>query len=1482
MKRTTLSVIILAALVAMALGGCAQDMGTIDRSQHNIMKKTDLLGKEFYFRMTVLKTPFTSAYSTPGDQGRLERGIFDIREDNLYFYRTYEWIEGSEYFGAKSDTDTPLLDENGDPVTYMACVDGAYRILDTENCEAPNELREITVYVYRGAPLATFPINSHFDIIRTYNAATGEETNVIVEDSSERMWYERSYMRVDWGNGDIKNFSRLMLLELRALYPELLDGGVDILDEDDTFDYEDNPNLVSSFTIYKGEADEERYQNRMIFRTNEAGEETVEYMDFVFHWVLQAPTIYYEYWDENVPLCWFYPWAAGGVFECASEELSVRTAFLEVPEDDRYASSDYDDNRLEKFGYYRAERQFYDREQGSRYSTQIQKAFLHPIWEAGRNENGERLPMAERTPKPIVYYLSEDFPRELVDEAIELSVQWSAPFEDIVTHYKKTDAPEMFVLCENDNAAALAALGAGAEFFVRGGTTGTTVNAVAYHGIEGEEGYNELCADMDLGTKYNGDLRYNVLHAVTEPHMNGLLGFGPPSADPLTGQIINANAYVYTPQIKLYAAKVMDVIETMAGVRNLDEYMSANYIELDAKENAIVIEDSDPTSITASRALDIAGSILSADVRTQVEHMGFERTDQDWAQARADIIKSDPTMERALIDESVRMLFRDPTAALASEPPEDLVARATLPSWANHAGFNRKLSVKLEAANRGIDLVGFSDPAISGYVYEYGRRYDEAVCAAFADRDDLLFDYTAFNDVKADDSTADGECASLGATDTNGYVCQDVDGRNLWVNVCTTAKLLGQIRTALREEEAIDPYAYWPPDALWTNSRVPLTAQSQIEMKALLDELREKYVAELYQQLFLAIATHEVGHTLGLRHNFAASTDAMNYPEEYWYLKAGVVDPTRQSAFEDGVYKPSADSPGYTWVRETQTQQQRHLRRLQSASVMDYGGKFDSEFSGVGHYDAAAIKYGYGDLVEVFKQTPDLDDYRPYLASPTSDQPSNWGLEYTKHDEMEEIFKRVHYTNIPNAFGTDDAAISAMYDRENVTLDAVTDAQVEVPYRYCEGDRIGSDPYCWVRDSGADPFEIVVNAMQDYEDYDWFFYGYAHGSVLFWPEDYSDRIRSKFYLGKLQYQWWALNMAHYDAENWWATEGPGAGAGPNGEDLAWHEDPNGGLAGTLAAYEAYGAMASAFGRPVPGYFGRDVDTNRYIYLQEYVTTAAEDQFRIFEDQGARPMYAGWNSEGYDTYPLRAGAIYERMAAFEVMTDPTCNFLGLDEEADARKYKLSFYTLFPAETFNLLGGVLTGQVEGYGWCVDYDDDTKQATVYKRNYLEGVNCPEGQTPMDPEETDYIFPTTKYRIPMLAAYYGMSFMISDYDRSFMDVTRIFLKGHGTAVDLPEDADVAEFAHPFSGKTYVAYRNGYEDEYTPAYYLVSEANAELADAQAKADALGQDLYEYLSPRYERSRLQTLVGKLELVRSMHEIYDYTGIEVGGGYQSEY
>src|SRR5207302_759334 len=49
-----------------------------------------------------------------------------------------------------------------------------------------------------GSVVAAFTIKKHFDIKRDYNPQTGEISNVLVENDSDRPWYEREYIHVDW------------------------------------------------------------------------------------------------------------------------------------------------------------------------------------------------------------------------------------------------------------------------------------------------------------------------------------------------------------------------------------------------------------------------------------------------------------------------------------------------------------------------------------------------------------------------------------------------------------------------------------------------------------------------------------------------------------------------------------------------------------------------------------------------------------------------------------------------------------------------------------------------------------------------------------------------------------------------------------------------------------------------------------------------------------------------------------------------------------------------------------------------------------------------------------------------------------------------------------------------------------------------------------------------------------------------------------
>src|SRR5690606_23940711 len=119
----------------------------------------------------------------------------------------------------------------------------------------------------------------------------------------------------------------------------------------------------------------------------------------------------------------------------------------------------------------------------------------------------------------------------------------------------------------------------------------------------------------------------------------------------------------------------------------------------------------------------------------------------------------------------------------------------------------------------------------------------------------------------------------------------------------------------------------------------------------------EKVRQMMLHPIMSGLTLHEVGHTLGLRHNFSGSFDALNYHARYWELR------------DDGNMRPRA------WDPMTQAEVDGRINEYAYSTVMDYGHNFVvTDAQGIGHYDHAAIKMGYGDLVEVFEEVADADE----------------------------------------------------------------------------------------------------------------------------------------------------------------------------------------------------------------------------------------------------------------------------------------------------------------------------------------------------------------------------------------------------------------------------------------------------------------------------------------------------------------------------
>jgi hypothetical protein len=1510
-QRMSLQLIVAATAVA-TVAGCAQDREDISRVQPNATKKSELLGREWYLRSTVVQTSFGVGSTFPGAMSKMVRGVFDIQERALYFYRTYEFMEGSEAYAQKSDVDIPMKDANGKPVTHAVPEDYQQISCDPNGNAAecgkasrcankwradkwPEEenwhgncVRLGKKYVYRGAPVLGYPISSHFDIVRGYSTATGEENNVLSENASDRKWFDREYMRVAWGGQSVTSYDHDVLFDTAAA------GG--------------------STIIYEGEnaPEGEGFEKGATKLNDTVPQQWFHYIAKV----VAAPASTYLEGFGQIPICFFYPWYAGGVFDCNSEELKIRYSFLEVPkfskEPERaYVARDSDDVEMEKFGYFRTERPVFDIQFGNTHNGAIRRVERHRIWDKyvkcnvnpkdDKGADGKPKCVTESkdtvwrgdfdyskmTPVPVVYYINSDHPRDLVSASIEITRRWSEAFDATVAAVKgkKADHP-MYILCENSDADAKAAKAKGLPVAEWSGS-GTPAA--------------KFCKEMDQPHRF-GDLRWSVMHAVPNPIQVGLYGYGPSAADPLTGEIVAASAHAYVGVMKPGAEAALQNLELLAGVKDWNDIKRADEKKFTGYQITSLANDGPSVSSNKSLAAvqaEVAG-MMDPDVRGRLQNEGLPQEDNGgtYAQGRFAKIKQAPELNAMVSGDddghTIPLRFKDPRVTTAKGPMKytaDQLQAFSLANWNHTAARISRDKASAALAEKTIHFQDFADNAILGLADEYGRRYDAEFCKVYAVAPGTLFtNAMALPGSAAEVCTTEAEYQSAGAG--NGKICAKAsDGKSYW-KACATKSLMQTIRVALNKANGGSPLAESYrvlPGPLYTDTVDPVIRATQEIGRPMVDTLRGKFKAELLERIYMGTQEHEVGHTLGLRHNFEASTDAMNFTKEFWTakLKAGsndeVANPLQQDTYEQAIAR---------------------VREKQLASVMDYTSKFNGRYAGVGLYDRAAIKFGYGNLVEVFENfkptdlDADPDGVGPlapaakYLETPAKSTAGLLMLQHQGNQDMNILNRRLHWSTLPKYF----KGVDNMLKRKDVSwtelkgdrCEADADCTggkkcaafgedkfcrdasvVEVPYRFCSDEYNGQTPNCATWDEGLDAYEIARNAMEDYENY-WWFYGWARDSEIFYPNNYAARVERSMWTATRQFQFWAVDFATNQKDGWWKKR----------YGVEYDQDINGGLAGAYSTLNTFNTLAQALGRPGCGFFGWNPVKGRYEPYTDVDQAQWTDIKRVDEVMGCRPLYPNWSYDGYVTRPESGGQMYDRLSALAMLTDPTYpSFIATNESEDTRRYLVSFYNVFPRQLTNLLASMSVEDATAYGWQVvagkNSDDDKLVPRPWVGSEAQKQRKLCGDLPTDATDAERegclkynvfpdarpVFPSSRFRMPLQAAYYGMAVLTKGFNRTFLDVSRVFLKGHHQQIDLPADLDskdVATFTDPLSGKTYIAPKVT-DETLNPGYLAVKLAEAELK----KWTNLGKLQENYLFSEY-----QFRVSLLDIMRSMHEVYE--------------
>jgi len=882
-----------AALAFSALvSGCAKERDPINRVQANAMPKTFFLGQslsdsaddpEFYASSTVVDVPFgVTASVTTGSTGGLTRIKWQVTEDALLARKTYESVTGVDGDGSR-------VSNNGEVV-------------------------------------ASFKVLSHFDIKRDYNPQTGEELNVIVENTSDRPWYERDYMRVDWSSNDVTSaysFDPLASLQLDGEDLEKLTYHVD--DPKDP----DAPVLDT------------------------AG----GYLDVTNKVYVKSRTLTDLQSGQKIVPCMYSTVLVGGggpAGVCDSAEVKLRLSFLRLAQPGEpgyrdYQVKEWDGARMSAAGAFTQDRLGYDRQYGiidSNWHRFIQR---YNIWQKSHTDiqcaaggaadqcqaagapAGSRcdefasactIPYALRQTRPNAWHFNFDaddvafestaHAAEEWDTALRVAVQAARLVECRQTGAASlagspwegfTDCDQAFPINQTDDAEVEAVRHAnrcakGLESpdvctppAANSVTAIPTMIALCHNPVAA--GDDPMCGKTGLFTR-PGDLRYHQVNVIPTAQSASPWGYGPSNSDPLTGEVIQASINVWNTVTDTTAQLLVDTARWINGEIPTTQVTNGEYVSNWA---AAASAHAPGSSSLLSRA-EIDKKILGSGGTSAIDlanAQALARTPQAAAGWQKMMTSVASTLTPSSAASGANTAEADARLALAKGTPTE--AALVGPAWLQMAGIDPSSQVTNDVLERASPLRGLDGRTLA--------RAEQQLTSALAKK---------------------GQCMLLAPEPTA---------------VVPLAKILAQ---------------KFPYDAHATE------ADQATRSQKMWNYLRGK--------LNYAVIAHEMGHTLGMRHNFTSSYDKFNFRPQYWQLR------TRGGTVHTACTGPVADGSTCVGPRYYDPLDQDEVDQMEwmwaQTTVMDYAGDPTQDTIGLGVYDYAAMRAFYADVVDVRKDTSGL------------------------------------------------------------------------------------------------------------------------------------------------------------------------------------------------------------------------------------------------------------------------------------------------------------------------------------------------------------------------------------------------------------------------------------------------------------------------------------------------------------------------------
>lgn len=936
----------------------------------------------------------------------------------------------------------------------------AYR--DYELIEGGNPSSGPDAEVDFGQPVAAYAIEKHFDIRRAYNPSTGEQLNIIEENDTDRPWHERQYMRVDWSKNLLSGYygQSASLDELVGLFERqpadlFVQAGSRFPDA-----------FLPRFEVMPcdgREDDAETCTDEHRSLADDYARGQLYHFSFVTQDLLAPGELDDPFTGEPVNWC-ASPYADAPT--CTTTAVYVRNAFLRVSDTREYEPQQWSDARFERAGFFRLERPTLDRstapDDPAHFGTDFRNLNVNRLnlWRRIRDASGAPLPYAQREVRPIVYHTSPEMPAHLIEPSFELTGHWNESLMALVRRLR--DAPDANypdVPCQRLDP-----------------------DTYCYCIVDPEDGsvLNPTCAGRYDPFETPGEAR---ARGVSDPY--DCYVEVPPRARPNLNDpgLGNADFFGWFGARQVGSECVLQLVVNTCNERSIaDNGGSTNGLACqergDMRYKFLSYVDQPGTpflGIATLRGDPVTGELLVGDANVGGPALDLYRTT---ALQTVDLVTGNITDPRFSFGEDVRQHLENlGNVELPARPRLDFSVAAARGSAApgDLAEIDNVMARFMGRASQLAGPGGRSNTFVDRRAALVGSETEARL-------------------------TRNMEVLMMSGIDVlpEGVTPEQLTEEQLDRVSPLRTPVHEQLRRFTETENRASANNVLLPNSYVDTSVTEFALRHTDWPRARLEIAVNRL---LYHQTML----HELGHCLGLRHDFGASADTHNYDDAYYEIAERTPLPAPDSFDVDGTLGLSPDEQLAFENALDLVMARRELAgidRYMDSSVMEYTAQwYERTDTTIGRYDNAALALGYGDLVEV-------QDNRAGLPL-SSLNPTNTGRVWAQWYEggepcetdadcpyalngasaalLRAANRSTGATQRCVAHPNGEAAFGRVCSSFDDDLHAATDAAgpnaafAPVDYRFCSDERVGTLGWCHRFDEGDSYRAVVRNVAEQYE-----------------------------------------------------------------------------------------------------------------------------------------------------------------------------------------------------------------------------------------------------------------------------------------------------------------------------------------------------------------------------------------------------------------